>query len=177
MEKRRLGDLLLEHKHVDEEGIRTALEAQKRSGEPLGSTLVRLNLVDRDVVTELLGQQLGVTAVDPETVRPEVTALDLLSLSDVMRLGALPLRVRDGELVVAMTNPSDEEALGELKNLTGLRIVGWVAPQMALYEAVKRAYGVRKSRRESQESTEARLRRLTATLRGVLAELEAMGGE
>ncbi len=177
MDRKRLGDLLREQKHVDEEDIRTALEAQKRSGEPLGSTLVRLNLVDRDVVTRLLGEQLGVKAVDPESVRPETEAVSLLGLSDVMRLGALPLRVRDGELFVAMTDPSDEEALEELKQLTGLRVTGCVAPQMALYEAVKRAYGSRKAGHREPESTEVRLRRLTATLRGVLAELEAMGGE
>lgn len=179
MDKKRLGDMLLEQELVDEEGIQTALEAQKRSGEPLGSTLLRLNLVERDDVTRLLGEQLGVNAVDPETIDPEPDAIALLSLADVMRLGTLPLKIRSGELTVAMTNPSDQNALEELKQLTGLRIKACVAPQMALYEAVKRAYddAPPMPRARQQESTEAKLRRLTATLRGVLAELEAMSGE
>jgi hypothetical protein len=84
------------------------------------------------------------------------------------------LWIRDGRLTAVMNNPSDEEARGELERLAGLPVEGLVAPQMALYEAVKRAYGPEGTRDSSKDEIEARVRRIAATLRGALAELEGL---
>jgi hypothetical protein len=93
-----------------------------------------------------------------------------------MRLGALPLWIREGKLTAVMNNPSDEDAKGELEALAGLPVIGLVAPQMALYEAVKKAYGPDSGGDGSMDEIKARVRRIAVTLRGVLAELEAIIG-
>jgi len=168
MNAKRLGDMLRESRLVDDDSLNAALEVQRGTGERLGSTLVRLGLVDSSSLARILGEQLQVEAVDPSTEFPEADALALISFTDAMRLGCLPLKMRDGELVVAMTEPHNAAAREQIAAISGARVRAVVAPQMALFEALKRVY-----RGASGEDARAmKIRRVVAGLRTLADELE-----
>ncbi len=172
MNARRLGEMLCDKQLVDDESLRTALEVQRGTGERLGSTLLRLGLVDSASLARILGEQLEVEAVDPSSEFPEADALALMSFTDAMRLGCLPLRVREGELTIAMTEPHDEGSCAQIAALTGTRVHAVVAPQMALFEALKRVY--RGASIEDEKVT--RIRRVAIGLRALADELEGLLG-
>ncbi len=173
MGKKRLGDLLRESQLVDEEQLRAALEVHRSTGERLGSTLLRLDLVEPQLLADLLGQQLEVDGIDPLCAEPMRGAVELLSFTQAMRFGCLPLWVDHGALGVAMADPTDAAVIEELKELTNPEIEPLVAPQMALFEAVKRAYG--KSSKDDLDRE--RLKKVARSLRNAMTLVDQLLAE
>ncbi len=170
MGKKRLGDLLRESQLVDEEQLMAALEIHRSTGERLGSTLLRLDLVEPQLLADLLGQQLEVEGIDPLHAEPMPAAVELLSFTQAMRFGCLPLWVDHGTLGVAMADPTDDAVIGELKELTNMDIEPLVAPQMALFEAVKRTYG----KSPEQDLDRERLEKIAGSLRKALTLVDQL---
>ena len=86
-------------------------------------------------------QRLKVPFVDPLRVAIEPSALSLLAPEMAVRRQALPIRVVDNFLLVAMMTPEEPVAIKSLELLTGFRVRPAVAPQNSLSTALKRYYG------------------------------------
>src|SRR4051794_15602693 len=92
----KLGDLLVKVKVLREDQLRSALAEQKRLGGKLGEILVRMNFVTEDVLVKALSRQLGLPAVDLDTVMTlpaDVRAK--LPLETARDLSAFPLALKD----------------------------------------------------------------------------------
>jgi hypothetical protein len=168
MGRKKLGEMLRDRKLVDKKTLKAALEVQRTTGDRLGTTLLKLELMDATMLAQLLAEQQDVEGVDPSTLSPTREACQLLSFEEAMAMGVLPLRIEDDTLAVAMTDPRDTATIKKLKALTGREIRRFVAPQMALYQALKDAY----QQPQLTETPDQRLLRITSTLRELVTELE-----
>ena len=86
-------------------------------------------------------QILRVPFVDPLRTAIEPFALSLLAPEMALRHKALPIRVLDNFLLVAMMTPDEPAAIRSLELLTGFKIRPAVAPGNSLYIALKKSYG------------------------------------
>jgi flagellar biosynthesis protein FlhG len=86
-------------------------------------------------------QRLKVPFVDPLRVTIEPSALTLLAPEMAVRRQALPIRVVDNFLLVAMMTPEEPVAIKSLELLTGFKVRPAVAPKNSLSIALKRYYG------------------------------------
>lgn len=86
-------------------------------------------------------QHLKLPFVDPLRATVEPAALNLLPSAMALRRRALPIRVVDNFLLVAMLKPEEPVEIKSLELLTGYRIRPAVAPKDALYGALKKYYG------------------------------------
>jgi flagellar biosynthesis protein FlhG len=86
-------------------------------------------------------QRLRVPFVDPLRVAIEPSALSLLAPEMALRRQALPIRVVDNFLLVAMMTPDKPAAIKSLELLTGFKVRPAVAPKNSLFIALKRCYG------------------------------------
>jgi len=86
-------------------------------------------------------QRLKVPFVDPLRITIEPSALTLLGPQIAARHQALPIRVVDNFLLVAMMTPEEPIAIKSLELLTGFKIRPAVAPKTSLYIALKKYYG------------------------------------
>jgi hypothetical protein len=109
-----------------------------------------------------------VQGIDPALLNPSPAACELLTFDQAMALGALPLWIDDQTLGAAMADPRDEAILDKLQELTGYTIRRFVAPQMALYKALKNAY----KRPDINETPNQRLHRIVSAMRKLVTELE-----
>lgn len=153
---------------VDEAELRRALEVHLATGERLGTTLLRLRIVDPSTLAAALGEQQQVEGIDPSEIKPSPEALALVPYDDATRLGVLPLWVENGTLAVAMSDPADEGILAELALMTSCELKRYVAPQMLLYSALRTAFG------RSGETLSSRARELVRAIRLRLDELERL---
>lgn len=169
--RKRLGEMLRASSVVDEAALHRALEVQQVSGERLGTTLLRLRLVDPSTLAAALGEQHEVEGIDPGEIKPSPEALALVPYDDAARLGVLPLWVEDGTLAVAMSDPTDADAVAELSLMTSCELKRYVAPQMLLYGALRAAFG------RSGETFSSRARELVRAIRLRLDELERLIGD
>ncbi|MGD8993472.1 MAG: AAA family ATPase, partial [Desulfobacterales bacterium] len=86
-------------------------------------------------------QRLKVPFVDPLRATIEPSALSLLSPEMAVRRKALPIRVVDNYLLVAMITPEEPVAKRSLEILTGFKVRPALAPKNSLSTALKKYYG------------------------------------
>ncbi|MPZ71556.1 MAG: hypothetical protein GEU71_18860, partial [Actinobacteria bacterium] len=138
--QRDLGQILLEHGLVSKELFDAAAEQERLTGESVSQILVDGGHVTERQLSRARAVQQGVPFADLEKATPAKSIIATLPSDLVRKLGALPVKLQDDRLVVAMSDPRDDAALGELKSATGREIVSVAAHNPDLLGAIDRAY-------------------------------------
>jgi adsorption protein B len=117
--RRQLGDVLIEQELVNNEDIAVALE-ERREGERIGETLVRLGYLTQRQLMGAVAKQIGAEDGTRDDLMPsdDVMKLKLLQPDEARRLRALPIRVIEGRVTVAV----DDEPSNELDTLLKERL-------------------------------------------------------
>jgi len=121
-DKRLLGDLLIDKGLVSKEVIEQALKAQVGGNRRLGVILVKMKVITEDQLVETLASQLNIETYDlSERFSPDVRRLVPRYLCNTY--GVLPLQKKPNNVLeLAMANPTDEEAINNLENYTGMAV-------------------------------------------------------
>ena len=126
-----LGRLFVEAGLLTQSQVDDALQEGSLTGERLGEIAVRRKLVTEDDVARLLAEQWGLDYVERSSIWFDPAALARLSREDAQELEALPTRVQDGRVVVAVAEPT-EARLAALREVIGDETVMVVVPKSAL---------------------------------------------
>jgi len=142
-EHKRLGDLLIESKILSPQGLADAITEQRKTGELLGATLIRLGLITETVLMKQLQTQLGLPLLDLENVVVDEQAISRIKEELARKYTALPIEIeRRSTLVVAMADPLNVAALEDLRFHSGMFIKPVLALPSAIAEAVERYYHI-----------------------------------
>jgi general secretion pathway protein E len=119
---RKIGELLVDLKLINEKDLESALAKQRKEGGRLGEILIKEGLIDQDTLNSALAAQYNVEVVDlkEETVHPE--ALALVSEEIARKYTLIPLKVTEEELTVAMAYPDDVIILRDLTMRSGRKV-------------------------------------------------------
>ncbi len=167
MEKRRVGELLVDAGVINEHQLEIALAEQKRTGGRLGTILIDLGLATEESISRALASQTGVDHYDLERTPVDPEAIPLVPEDLARRRQLVPLRLEDGTLVVAMANPTDIVAIDELERTADLFVRVVSASRRQIFAAIDRIYGAQ-ARRET--SLEEAIRRAVAEVQSGQAE-------
>ena len=142
--KRRLGEILVEAKMIDDFQLRSALSDQKRWGQPLGVTLLKLGFLEEDEMVRVLSRQLDVPIVDLRSKRiaPEVLAAIPIQVAEKLRCIPLFKKAEGGRdvLYLGMEDPSDLSVLDDLVFRIGIDIRPVLVGPNQLTDAIERHY-------------------------------------
>ena len=103
----RLGDLLIEHKLITQSQLESALEQQKKTGRRLGRVLIDMGHVDEESMLKALSEQLSMPYVDLSMFELNPRLVQLLPETDARRYRALVLKETGEGLLVVMGDPMD----------------------------------------------------------------------
>ena len=143
---KRLGDLLLEKKRITEDALATAIAEQKRSGQLLGATLVKMGLVTEEDLLALLQEQLSLPLVDLRVVVVDEQVLACIREELAKKYLAIPIEIEGrSTLVVAMADPLNVAALEDLRFHSGMFIKPVLASPTHIQEAIERFYHMDRS--------------------------------
>jgi type IV pilus assembly protein PilB len=174
--KTRLGERLLAGNLISEGQLQRALEVQRQSGNALGTVLINLGMLDEDRLVAELSVHLEIPVIDlrKELVDPDAARLVPEEFS--RRHVVLPIQSEDGQLAVAMADPHNLPLINDLRLLTGLAIVPYLAGRGDILANLSRIHSMRpriqEAARTLQESrpllevsrnTELELSSITAT--------------
>jgi type IV pilus assembly protein PilB len=140
----KLGEMLVAKGLIDQAQLASALEEQRRWGKRLGMTLVLMGLLEEETLIRVLASQLKlpVARIRGKRVNEEVIELVPVELAEKHR--CLPLFMKDQggsrELFLAMEDPSDIDAQGELGFRIGFRIRPVLVAPTELEDALQRHY-------------------------------------
>lgn len=131
----------------DRGGLKTmgATQAQRSRGTFSGKPSKVYSLhtqPDADMnIAKTLAKRLNVPFVDPMHTNVEPAAVAMLEPKIAFRRKAMPIRLVDNTLLVAMLTPDQPVAIKSIELLTGLKVQPAAAPKDALSAALEKYYG------------------------------------
>ncbi|BBL78621.1 type II secretion system protein E [Rubrobacter xylanophilus] len=131
---RSVWSLLLSEGRLTEEQLHRAVEAQRHDPRDLGQILVSLGYISAEDLARARARRLGLGYLEPSERDVDPAALGLVPEKVLRRHRALPLRIEGGRLVAALADPTDLQALDDLRMLSGHP----VTPVVATEEAIRR---------------------------------------
>ena len=118
---KKLGEILIEEKLINEEQLQIALAESKSQKIPLGSILVKMGFVTIKDLKEALGAQMGLKYATAEQLKVLPTAISVLPEDFIKMNQVIPLSMTDRTLVVGMVNPNNQKVINEIVYQTGLK--------------------------------------------------------
>ncbi|MCC6572743.1 MAG: hypothetical protein IT462_03035 [Planctomycetes bacterium] len=134
-ERLKLGELLLRKKLITKEQLQTAVEYQKSLGGKIGNIIVKLGFISDDQLTRELARYYGIGVAD---LANQILPLDLFKQVPREILDkhqVVPIHATSTVLTIALSDPTDYEALDELQFATGKKI----ETTLATRDSIKRA--------------------------------------
>jgi len=142
--KRRLGEILIEAGLISETQLHAALHSQKTWGGKLGSTLVRMGFVQEEDLLRCLSAQLRLPSVDFSKVNVSPRALQMVPQRIAEKYNVIPVALKEEmgkkSVILAMSDPTNLEAIGEIQFQTGVGIRPVVATESAISRAIDQCY-------------------------------------
>jgi len=141
MQKKLLGEILVEKKFISKEHLALAISEQKKSGVRLGQVLLKLGFITEKQLALALSQQLNIPLIDLDTEPVDKEALELVKEDVVLKYKIIPLKVENNTLKVAMADPLDVYAIDELGKQTGCKIETVISYERQIVQAIDKYYG------------------------------------
>ncbi len=136
----RLGEILVKEGLLSRERLAQALIEQRSSGMPLGFVLAKQGLVPEVEITRIVARQLRVPAVDLSHFEVDQKILKLIPPEIAKRHVVLPLKREGRTLTVAMSSPTDQVLLQELRFITRYDLFPVFAGEFTLRSLIDKYY-------------------------------------
>ena len=139
--KKRLGDILLDAGFISEDELLEALDVQEDTDKRLGQVLIDLGVITELDVVEALEYQLGITQIDLKkfVIKPEI--INIIPQDLAQKSQAIPIRKNNNTLTVAMADPLDVVAIDDIRRETGYEIDPVIATQSEIQQALDQYFG------------------------------------
>jgi len=132
----RVGELLVQSKIIDGNQLQVAFSQMRETGTSFLNALVQTDALRSEDMHDFLSDYFKVPAVSLRTLELDQEVASLLSQDLAVKYKAIPINRTGNTLVVAMADPSNIEAIDEIKFLTEYNIEVVVATEAEIKEAI-----------------------------------------
>jgi len=155
LKAKKLGEILLARGAISEADLEKALTEQTQTRAFLGQILLKRGLVKKRDLARALKDQIGVPFVELSelTVPPEMGSLVPENLVRMYR--AVPFKVQDGVMDVAMADPLNLTAIESMRLVTGLQVRGFFCPEEDVLLTINQLFDGRVAAYKAIEDTSA----------------------
>jgi type IV pilus assembly protein PilB len=123
-----ISDVIVEMGFLPRERVDQAVEQGKATGRSAEQVLLEAAAITGDQLARATAQRFGLYHADLSIFKSDLGALNLISSQAARRLNAVPIGFDErGQLMVAMSDPSNVLALDDLKLMTGHEVLPVVA--------------------------------------------------
>jgi type IV pilus assembly protein PilB len=119
-----------------------ATEHVKRHGGFVGTYLLRNGYIEENTIPSLLSRQYNYSVVNISEREIEQKVINLLPYEMAKKWFAFPVQLRNGSLTLAMTEPTNNYAVEEIKATVKVPIQAAVATEKDIVEAYKKYYQI-----------------------------------
>ena len=146
--KLHLGELLVELGRLSEQDLKTALSLQEHGLEngKLGDVLVRRHFINERDLGRVVAAQMGVAFTDIDVADVTMKLFERVPLKVCEAWSFFPLREENERLVMAFSDPRNEEALRAARGLAGEDIIVTMASRSSIASAISGLRSVHESK-------------------------------
>lgn len=134
-----LTEILAQNQAIGPEVVASA-PLDEVSDEFFVRNLVTEGVISATVLTQARAQKYGVGFVDLSQYQPDTLAVASLPADLCRRHNVLPLKIKENDLYLAMSNPSDILALDDVRAFSTYSVVPILVEQDALLNAIRKSY-------------------------------------
>ncbi len=145
-----LGDLLVREKVLNQTQLKSARTYQQDNEVSMGSAIVSLGYLSEEEVAQTLSREYGYPFIDLEQFEVYPDVLELVSLDVAKKYMVMPIHLNRNCLTLAMMDPTDLDAVEDIKFRTGLSLQPVIASETAITNAIQQYYGTSDSLRVKQ---------------------------
>ncbi|MCK5427091.1 MAG: type II secretion system protein GspE, partial [Thermodesulfovibrionia bacterium] len=120
--------------------LSAAIGHQKQWGGRLVNILINRGFVDEQTVISVLKKQLGVKSASLEGIKISQKALDKVKHDIAEKYCIMPIDLDNNKLSIAMSDPTDLQAIDELSFILGLNIEPLLASESGIRKAIAEHY-------------------------------------
>lgn len=124
---------------LSEDDALSAQKNAKKANQPFVNYLVRNKILDSHAIALVASQEFGVPLFDIDAMNMEVAATSLIKEDLIRKHHALPIYQRGNRLHVAMSDPTNLQALDEYQFSTGMNTFAVLVEEKKLTAAIERA--------------------------------------
>lgn len=147
--RRSLEKILVEMGAVTENQLNHAKTIHEKTSEDLGDVLVKQNVISKKVLTQAIAKDHEFEFCDVANAQIQKEALRLIPEEQCKRYTILPVSLSGNTLKVALADPLNIIALDNLRMFLGKEIVGMLAPEEDIEQAIAKYYGTDAKENES----------------------------
>ncbi len=125
--------------HLDQAAAVEAIEKANKGNIQLASYLVKNKIVPSNVIAMISSQEFGLPVFDLNVMDTELAAFSVVEEKLIAKLNAVPLFKRGNRLFVAISSPTNTQALDEFKFATGLSTEAVLVQEDQLAEFIDKA--------------------------------------
>ena len=133
----RLGELLVRDKKISLAQLRQAQDEQKRSGQNLAYALSKLGFISDREIADFISREYRVPSIDLSAVEIDAELGKLVSKEVCERHRIVPISRAGSSLIVAMSDPTNLNAIDDIKFLTGYNVEPVVASENAILHTIE----------------------------------------
>jgi type IV pilus assembly protein PilB len=139
---KQIGELLVEKKLVTPEALDKALAEQERSGEFLGSTLVKMGYISEEQLVRLLSEQFNIPFVNLKDIAIDQAVINRVPARIAQHYKVIPIRWEPDVLTIALSDPHHMWAVEDIRLHLGCEVQAVLACHTHVLEAIRKHYGV-----------------------------------
>lgn len=126
-------------KHLDEAAATEAVQKANKENIQFASYLVKHKIVPSATIAMISSQEFGLPVFDLSVMDTDLSALTLVEEKLITKLNAVPLFKRGNRLFVAISSPTNTQALDEFKFNTGLSTEAILVQEDQLNKFIEKA--------------------------------------
>lgn len=148
--KKRLGEILISEGLISDEQISLALDIQKKTEEKLGDILVNQGMVSYDEILTAIKRQLNIPMLDLDEIHIQQEVIRVLPEKLARKYSAVPVRLENGQLLVAMSDPSNYFAIDDIRLATGYIVKPAISSQDQVLRNIEKYYDKEKAQKAAE---------------------------
>ncbi|HOJ87074.1 MAG TPA: ATPase, T2SS/T4P/T4SS family, partial [Elusimicrobiales bacterium] len=144
MARKRLGEILIEQKIIDEEKLAKALKYQEQNRCLIGEALIKLGYATEEQVAIALSKQLGIpyASIQNQILKPEKGQdIEKIIPEKFARDNKIiPLFIENGLIAIAMSDPTDLMLLDNIRAMTGMDVQVFISTKAQILKIIDSFY-------------------------------------
>lgn len=137
-----LGEILIQKGLITHEQLEQGLKEHKKTGQFLGTTLLKLDFIKEEKLYPILSKQLNIPYIKIKDLKIDADILKKVPAKFACHYNLMPLKFENNSLTVAITDPLDIRTLDDLKLFLGCDVIGVLASESDIIEAIRKYYGL-----------------------------------
>jgi type II secretion system protein E len=142
MGSKMIGEILVEKGILTKEHLEEAIQEQKRTGEFIGTCLIRLGYISEKELLIVLSGQFGISYQDLKEVSIDDNLITTIPAKYVWHYKFMPLKLKGNTLTIAISNPLDIWLLEDIKLNLGYDVECVLSSERQIREALRKYYGI-----------------------------------